>query len=61
MDSINKEKTDFSGNSTKFSTFSPKIWTPHPSTVSPFLLVDSCRKNKIRTKEPEILFFFSSY
>ena len=29
----------------------PKIWTSHPSTVILFLLVDSCRKNKIRTNE----------
>ena len=28
----------------------PKIWISHPSTVILFLLVDGCRKNKIRTK-----------
>ena len=33
----------------------PKIWIPHPPTVIPFLLVDSCRKNKVRTNELEIL------
>ena len=27
---------------------------PHPLTVIPFLLFDSCRKDKVRTNEPEI-------
>ena len=27
---------------------------PHPTTVIPFLLFDSCRKDKIRTNDPEI-------
>ena len=29
-------------------------YCPYPPTVIPFLLVDSCLKNKIRTNEPEI-------
>ena len=50
MDFINMEKKwIISGNSRKFSTFAPKIWIPHPPTVIFFLLVDSCRKNKITT------------
>ena len=43
-----------SGNSRKFSTFTPQIWIPHLPTDIPFLLVDRCQKNKIRTNEPEI-------
>ena len=30
------------------------VWIPHPTTVIPFLLFDSCRKDKIRTNDPEI-------
>ena len=37
----------------KFAT-APKIWNPHLPTFIPFLLVDSCCKNKTRTNEPEI-------
>ena len=37
-------------NSRKFSSLAQKIWIPHPPTVIPVLLVDSCRRNKIRTK-----------
>ena len=46
------KKWIISGNSRKFSTFTPKVWIPHPPTVIPFLLVDSY--NKVRTNEPEI-------
>ena len=30
------------------------VWISHPTTVIPFLLFDSCRKDKIRTNDPEI-------
>ena len=33
---------------------SHKYMDPNPPTVVSFLLVDSCRKNKIRTNKPEI-------
>ena len=50
------KKWIISGNSRNFSIFTLKIWFPHPPTVLPFLLVNSSRKNKIRTNEPEIYF-----
>ena len=50
----NSKTQIISGNSKKSSTFAPKIWIPHPPTVIPFFLVDSCRKNKIRTNDLEI-------
>ena len=31
-----------------------KYGCPHPPTVILFLLVESCRKSKIRTNEPKI-------
>ena len=43
-----EKKWIISGNCRKFSTFAPKIWTPHPPTDVPFVQVDSCLKNKIR-------------
>ena len=49
-----EKKWIISRNSWKFSAFPPKIRIPHPPTVTLFLLVDSCRKNAIKTNEPEI-------
>ena len=40
------KKWIISDNSRKFITFAPKIWIPHPPTVIPFLLAESCARTK---------------
>ena len=54
MDSVNMEKMDYFWQFWEILHFRTKDMDLHPPTAIPLLLIDSCRKNKIRTNEPEL-------
>ena len=55
------KKLIISGNSRKFTIFAPKVWISHPPIVISFLLVDSYRKNKIRTNVVHCAIWYHLY